>query len=125
MSNVTNDMDEFDFIDSEVEDIGVDVNMPGFRDSIDFDGVGPDIVDKTEIIICTKDFRLRGKVSLVPGARLTDYIIESHQFIAVTDAEVRDIQGRLILHTPFLDINRDHIVLILPYEFAKLSDSLF
>ena len=82
-----------------------------------------DIVDKTEVIICTKDFRIRGKIALVPGARLTDYIVEANQFIAATDVEVRDMKGQLILKTPFLDINRDHIVIILPAELATLADN--
>jgi hypothetical protein len=122
MSNVTNDVNEFEFVDTGVEDI--DVDSVGFENSDGFDDANQDIVDKTEVIIFTKDFRVRGKVSLVPGARLTDYIVEAHQFIAVTDVEVKDAQGTLLLHTPFLDINRDHIVLILPAEFAKLSDAM-
>ena len=124
MGNVTNDINEFEFIDADVEDIDVDVAAVGFEDSEDFDDAGQDIVDKTEVIICTKDFRIHGKVALVPGARLTDYIVEANQFIAVTDVEVKDSQGNLILHTPFLDINRDHIVIILPAEFAKLTDAM-
>lgn len=126
MSNVTNDVNEFEFVDTEteVEDLDVDVETVGFEDSGDFDDADQDISDKTEVIICTKDFRIRGRVALVPGARLTDFIVEAHQFIAVTDVEVKDAQGNSVLQTPFLDLNRDHIVFILPAEFAKLSDAL-
>jgi hypothetical protein len=124
MDNVTNGVNEFEFIDSGVDDIDVDVTEVGFEDSANFEEATQDIVDKTEVIVCTKDFRVYGKVALVPGARLTDYIVEANQFIAVTDVEVKDAQGNLILHTPFLDINRDHIVFILPAEFAKLADAI-
>ncbi len=81
---------------------------------------GTDIVDKTEVIICTSDYRIRGKISLVPGARLTDYMVEAKSFLAVIEADVHDKQGRLLMKTPFLDINRDHIVLIVPADFAQV-----
>ena len=123
MNNVTNGVNEFEFVDADVEDIDVDVESVGFEEVPDFEDAAQDIVDKTEVIICTKDFRVHGKVALVPGARLTDYIVEANQFIAVTDVEVKDAQGNLILQTPFLDINRDHIVFILPAEFAKLAEA--
>lgn len=124
MGNVTNGVNEFEFVDADVDDIDVGVDGVGFEDSGDFEDTSQDIVDKTEVIICTQDFRIHGKVALVPGARLTDYIVEANQFIAVTDVEMKDAQGNLILHTPFLDINRDHIVVILPAEFAKLTDAI-
>ena len=53
-------------------------------------------IDKTEVVMCTSEYRIRGKISLVPGARLTDFIVDANQFIAVTDVEVRDIQGKLL-----------------------------
>lgn len=81
---------------------------------------GAEIVDKTEVIIYTHDYRVRGNISLVPGARLTDYMVESKAFLAVTDAEIHDKQGALLLKTPFLDVNRDYIVLIIPAEFAQM-----
>ena len=123
MGNVTNGVNEFEFVDAEVDDIDVDVSGVDFGSSEEFEDTDQDIVDKTEVIICTTDFRIHGKIALVPGARLTDYIVEANQFIAVTDVEVRDAQGNVVLHTPFLDINRDHIVIILPSEFAKLADA--
>ncbi len=86
-----------------------------------FEDEGGEIADKTEVLICTTDYRMRGKVALVPGARLTDYIVESKPFIAVTDAEVFDKQGHLLMRTPFLDINRDHIVLIAPADLTQVN----
>ena len=108
---------DFEFVE-EGDSMGVfDVTT-----SEDFDAESEEeIIDKSEVIIYTIDYHLRGKISLVPGARLTDYIVESHQFIAVTDVEVFDRQGNLLLKTPFLDINRDHIVVILPAELATVN----
>ena len=36
------------------------------------------------------------------------------EFIAVTDAEVVDLSGRLILNEPFLDVSRNHVEIIIP-----------
>ena len=105
---------KFQFVPSELEP-----NESEFESVME--GYEPtDIVDKTEVIIYTHDYRVRGKISLVPGARLTDYMVEAKAFLAVTDAEIHDKQGALLLKTPFLDINRDYIVLIVPAEFAQV-----
>jgi uncharacterized protein YciU (UPF0263 family) len=78
-----------------------------------------DIADKTEVLIFTTNYRIRGKISLVPGARLTDYIVDAKPFIAVIEVEVHDKAGNLVLKTPFLDVNRDQIEMILPADIAK------
>ena len=59
-------------------------------------------------------FRIKGEIELVAGARITDYMVESKPFIAVTDAEVWDLEGRRIMVVPFLNVSRDHVVIIAP-----------
>ena len=105
---------KFQFVPSELEQSESEFEsvMEGYEPT--------DIVDKTEVIMYTHDYRVRGKISLVPGARLTDYMVEAKTFLAVTDAEIHDKQGALLMKTPFLDINRDYIVLIVPAEFAQV-----
>ena len=52
----------------------------------------PEQDDFTSVIILTESYRVTGNVALRPGAsRLTDYIIEAKEFIAVVEAEVRDL----------------------------------
>lgn len=70
--------------------------------------------DNTKVVIFTDAFRIRGSIDLLPGARITDFMSEAHEFIAVTDAEVRRINGDHVMDVPFLDVNRDHIQLVLP-----------
>ena len=70
--------------------------------------------DNTQVIIFTDAFRIRGRIDLIPGARVTDFMSEAHEFIAVTDAEVRRLNGDHVADAPFLDVNRDHIQLVLP-----------
>lgn len=73
-----------------------------------------DIATKTKVTIFTNTYRIKGYIDLVPGARVTDYINDAKAFIAVTDAEVREAEGRIVMNTPFLNLSRDHIVIVTP-----------
>ena len=77
--------------------------------------------DKTEVLIFTDNYRIRGKIALVPGARLTDYMLDAKPFIAAIAVEVQDKGGNLILKAPFLNINRDHIEMIVPADIADTN----
>jgi hypothetical protein len=71
---------------------------------------------RTKVTILTGSYRVKGYIDLIPGARLTDYLREARDFIAVTDAEVWElaIGGRQLMAAPFLDVNREHIQVITP-----------
>jgi hypothetical protein len=72
--------------------------------------------DRTKVTIFTSTYRIRGFIELVPGARITDFMAESRDFIAVTNAEVWELQpgGRQVASAPFLNVSRAHIEIILP-----------
>jgi len=72
--------------------------------------------NRTKVTILTSNYRIRGYVDVLPGARVTDFVVEAKDFIAVTDAEVfePELGGRQVLATPFIDVNRDHIQIITP-----------
>ena len=72
--------------------------------------------DNTTVLIMTDKYRIVGKVELLPGSRLTDYLSESKGFIALTDAEIWNLENRKLLSSRFLDINRDHIEVIMPED---------
>jgi hypothetical protein len=72
---------------------------------------------KTRVTILTSSYRIKGHIDLLPGARVTDFMAEARDFIAVTNAEVWELQvgGRQVLAaTPFINVSRDHIEIILP-----------
>lgn len=71
---------------------------------------------KTRVTILTSAYRIKGYIDLIPGARLTDSIVEAKSFVAVTDAEVWELHlgGRQILAAEFIDVSRDHIQIVLP-----------
>lgn len=71
---------------------------------------------RTKITILTGTYRIRGYIDLIPGARVTDFMAEAREFIAVTDAEVWELVpgGRMVLSAPFINVSRDHIEIITP-----------
>ena len=71
---------------------------------------------RTRITIFTSSYRIKGYIDLIPGARVTDYMAEAKNFIAVTDAELWELEvgGRQLMAAPFLNVSRDHIQVIVP-----------
>jgi hypothetical protein len=71
---------------------------------------------RTRVTIFTGSYRIKGYIDLLPGARVTDYMSEAKDFIAVTEAEVWElaIGGRQLMQAPFLNVSRDHIQVIAP-----------
>ena len=76
----------------------------------------PDNEHKTKVTILTGAYRIKGYIELIPGARVTDYLTEAKDFIAVTDAEVWElaIGGRQVLAAPFINVSRGHIQIVTP-----------
>ena len=71
---------------------------------------------RTRVTILTGSYRIKGYIDLIPGARMTDFMAEAKDFIAVTEAEVYELEvgGRQLMTAPFLNISREHIQVIAP-----------
>lgn len=71
---------------------------------------------RTRITILTSTYRIKGFIDLLPGARLTDYIVDAKSFVAVTEAEVWELSigGRQVLAAPFIDVSKEHIQVVMP-----------
>jgi len=71
---------------------------------------------RTKVTIFTSTYRIRGYIDLIPGARVTDFMAEAKAFIAVTEAEVFELEvgGRHLLSAPFINISREHVQIIAP-----------
>lgn len=69
---------------------------------------------RTKVTILTDAYRIKGYIDLLPGARVTDFMHEAREFLAVMDAEVYEIElgGRQVLTAPFIDVNRSHIQIV-------------
>ena len=46
---------------------------------------------KTKVTILTSTYRVKGYIDLLPGSRVTDFMAEARDFIAVTNAEVWEL----------------------------------
>jgi hypothetical protein len=71
---------------------------------------------RTKVIILIGNYRITGNVDLLPGARVTDFLTESREFIAITEADVWDLGGRKLFSGSFMNINRGRIDVIMPEE---------
>jgi len=71
---------------------------------------------KKKVVILTGTYRIKGHIDLLPGARVTDYMVESKDFIAITEAEVWELGGRQVLTAPFINVNRHHIQVVTPAD---------
>ncbi|MEQ1775980.1 MAG: hypothetical protein ABL891_19555 [Burkholderiales bacterium] len=69
---------------------------------------------KTKVVILTRSYRIKGYIHLLPGARVTDFLVDSKDFMAVTDVEVWEMGGRQVLTAPFVNVSRDHIEIVTP-----------
>ena len=69
---------------------------------------------RTKVTILTSSYRVKGSIELLPGARVTDFMNEAKGFIAVTDAEVWESNERRVLTTPFLNVSKEHVVIVTP-----------
>lgn len=72
--------------------------------------------NRTKVTILTGSFQIKGFIDLLPGARITDFMRDAKDFVAVSDAEVREINGamRHLQNAPFLDVARNHIQIVVP-----------
>ena len=71
---------------------------------------------RTKVTIFTDAYRIKGYIDLLPGSRMTDFMASAREFIAVTEAEVWELEvgGRQLLAAPFLDVSRQHIQVVAP-----------
>jgi hypothetical protein len=70
----------------------------------------------TKAVIQTLSDVIIGDLHLRPRLRLIDELISGEQYLAVTNAVVYDKSGRVRFSTRFLTINREHIILVIPWE---------
>ncbi len=66
--------------------------------------------------IWTDTFIITGEIDTMRDERLTDYVRENKEFIAVTQVNVADREGKDLFRTHFLNVSTSHIEIILPAE---------
>lgn len=81
--------------------------------------------NQTRVVILTSSYRIKGYIDVLPGARVTDYMLGAKDFIAVTEAEVWSVAGAgLVLAAAFIDVARDQIEVITVQELTQQSSTM-
>lgn len=78
----------------------------------------PNKVEKETVaaVIRTKGEVILGRIHIRPVLRVIDELVSAEQFIAVTDARVYDMNGKILFQTKFLALNRDDITYLIPRD---------
>lgn len=88
---------------------------------IEFDEKGKyftEVISKDVILshIQTQTYHIRGYIHVRKDERLSDEINGGNGFLAVTNAEVYDLEGTILYKCSFMVVNRAHIVWLMPIE---------
>ncbi len=77
-----------------------------------------DVITKDVVpsIIQTLVSRIQGNMHVRINERVKDELNRGEQFLAVTDAEIYNLQGQKVRDSDLMLINRDHIIWIIPDE---------
>ncbi len=82
--------------------------------------------EKHQVRIFTTDgWEIQGEVSIPVGgynARLSDFLNNTHTFIALTNAVVYGADGKLLTSESFLSVNKQAIKLVIEQEEIPLAD---
>jgi len=70
--------------------------------------------DRTKVRIYTDQFMIVGDIAMFADSRLTDFMVSAHDFIAVTDVAVNNLDGKPLFKTAFLNVQKERIAIILP-----------
>ncbi len=72
--------------------------------------------EQKKVIIQTSQQKIIGTIHIQMDNRLIDELNGSNQFLAITDANIFDLENKLIHQSDFLSINTDQIIWVLPVE---------
>jgi hypothetical protein len=77
-----------------------------------------DVISKDVVFahIQTHAHQIHGFVHVRKGERLSDEINEINPFMAVTNAEICNLQGEVLYTSKFLLVNRSHIIWLMPID---------
>lgn len=73
----------------------------------------------TEARFYTSKHIISGKVNLIPGARLTDFMREAKEYIVVADVTVSMHDGTKLFDAEFIDVLRREIEIAVPQEAIR------
>lgn len=89
--------------------------------TIEYDEKGKiftDIITKRSIYatVQTTTHLMRGYIHVRQDQRIKDELDLDEKFLAVTDVDVLAADGQILFEAPFLAVNREHIIWVLPEQ---------
>ena len=77
-----------------------------------------DVITKDPVpsILQTLVSRIQGNLHVRISDRVTDELNRDDKFLAITDAEIFDLQGQKIFDAEFMLVNSDQVIWIVPDE---------
>lgn len=73
----------------------------------------------TDAIFYTAKHVISGKVNLLPGARLTDFMREAKDYLVVADVTVSMHDGTKLFEAGFIDLLRSSVEIAVPKDAVK------
>jgi hypothetical protein len=75
-----------------------------------------DVITKDTVpsIIQTLVTRIQGNIHVRINERVKDELNRGEQFLAITDANIFDLQGQKLYEAEFMLLNRDHVIWVIP-----------
>ena len=83
--------------------------------------------DIVNVAILTEQYKLVGNIHIVPGGRITDFLVSKSggNFIPVTDVKIFSTRDeKLILETKFLTVNSNFIIMLYPLKERQASQEI-
>lgn len=95
--------------------------------TIEYDEKGKfytNIVHKIPVpaILQTTTNLIRGFIHVRQGDRIKDELENQGQFIAVTEASILDADGKIVFSGPFISVQKEQIIWIMPLETEHSQD---
>lgn len=73
-------------------------------------------ISSMQVRIWTQSFIIQGEIDTLKDERLTDYVREKKEFIAVTQGKVMSKEGKEMFRTAFLNVATSKIEIIMPAD---------
>jgi len=77
-----------------------------------------DIISKRSVhaTVQTTTHLMRGSIHVHRDQRIKDELDLDEKFLAITDVDVIAPDGQILFQAPFLAVNRDHVIWVLPEQ---------
>ena len=74
------------------------------------------------VLACAQGTLISGFLHLTPEHRVKDELNDQEEFVAITDAEVRELQsGQVLYKSDVILLNKRHLIWVIPHDYDHES----